>query len=304
MSTPVSTSGIDPHPSCPVCTDVARPSGIQKDEFRVYHCDGCTHRFVNLATSPAHVETIYDDSYFFGGGDGYPNYLELEAVVAAHARQYTQLTESLLGDAIRERLGHPVVGQRPRMLDVGAAAGFTMSSFAKAGWTTLGVEPNDSMARFGRDKLNLDIHTGPLENLPSVEPVDLVAMIQVLPHLYDLHAALSRAREVTRPGGHWLIETWNHRSLTARVTGRNWHEYSPPSVLHFFSPDSLIKLAADYGMSLVQQGRPRKRVTGAHAHSLLRHKFGLLSLPSRIIPARAVLPYPAEDLFWMVFSRD
>ena len=76
-------------------------------------------------------------------------------------------------------------------------------------------------------------------------------MIQVVAHFHDLQSAFSAAAEHTRPGGHWLIETWNCRSLkAARFFGSEWHEYSPPSVLQWFTPTSLERLSSNYQREL------------------------------------------------------
>ena len=62
---------------------------------------------------------------------------------------------------------------------------------------------------------------------------DLVTMIQVLPHFYDLHQALQSAADVTKPQGYWLIETWNRDSMSAKLFGSEWHEYKGCFILNF-----------------------------------------------------------------------
>ena len=172
------------------------------------------------------------------------------------------------------------------------------------------------MAAFGREQLGVNVQAGTLETLSQVFPdrtYDLVSMIQVLPHFYDLHQALRSAAAVTREGGHWLIETWNRDSLSAKILGSHWHEYSPPSVLHWFSPQDLQLLARQYGFEVVAQGRPQKWIKGSHVKSLLAYKFdtlpggrsvkAFLKAFLRLIPDRLQLPYPSEDLFWMLFKK-
>lgn len=111
----------------------------------------------------------------------------------------------------------------------------------------------------------------------------------------------------TESDGAWLVETWNGASFTARLFGPNWHEWSPPSVRHVFTPQSLDRLAASYGMSRIASGRPKKTLIASHAKSLLKEK-ALTSFPARVlalaagpIPNDVTLPYPAEDLFWALY---
>ncbi len=95
------------------------------------------------------------------------------------------------------------------------------------------------MANYACQQLGVQVNVGTLEDARLTDEFDLLTFIQVVGHLYDLHRAFEVAESLTRSGGHWLIETWNHRSLTARMMGRRWHEWSPPSVLQWFSPESL-----------------------------------------------------------------
>src|ERR1041384_3040675 len=121
------------------------------------------------------------------------------------------------------------------MLDVGAAAGFILKGFIDEGWHGTGLEPNERMAAYGRQHLELDLRCGPLENFDektgekSDEKFDLVSMIQVAAHFYQPRKAFENAARLLAPNGHLLIETWNRGSFSARVLGRHWHEYSPPS---------------------------------------------------------------------------
>ena len=100
--------------------------------------------------------------------------------------------------------------------------------------TGVGLEPNGAMTDFGREDLGLDMRQGTLESFDSSEKFDLVSMIQVVAHFYDPRAAFEKAAGLLDENGCLLIETWDRESVSARVFGKNWHEYSPPSVLHWF----------------------------------------------------------------------
>jgi SAM-dependent methyltransferase len=196
-----------------------------------------------------------------------------------------------------------------RLLDVGCAAGFIMQGLQDAGWTVEGIEPNEHMAKYARLQ-GLDVKTGTLEDFHSQARFDLITMIQVVPHFYNLRRALEAAKTVTKPGGFWLIETWDRESFLARLFGKSWHEYSPPSVLHYFSSGGLIQMVTRYGFTLSARGRPDKRLNGSHAKSLLNHSLfqfssnWLFRTGLKLIPDQLELPYPALDLFWMLFQRD
>ena len=165
------------------------------------------------------------------------------------------------------------------------------------------------MAEYARSRLGLHVEAGTIEQYETADRFDLVAMIQVVPHFRDPRSALESAAAWVRPGGHLLIESWDRGSWMARGMGRYWHEYSPPSVLHWFTREGLSRLAAEAGLREVARGRPRKRLSAGHAKSLLRYKYGetaagrLLVGTLGVLPDGLTLPYPADDLFWMLLRR-
>lgn len=320
-STTAPGSRPDPMP-CPLCAGDGRRLFVAHG-YPVLDCCRCHHRFAGLAPADNHVATVYDDSYFDGGGAGYDDYLAEGGILTAHGRRYADLLA-----------GHGI--NAGRVLDIGASCGFIMKGLASRGWNGIGLEPNATMATRGRALTGIDIRIGTAEGLPAaVTPqpqgpgagaaaaaddsgsrmppegsFDLISLVQVIAHFHDPKLALSRLRARTRPGGWWLIETWDHASLSARLAGRHWHEYSPPSVLHWFTRNTLTALLADYGLKVVAHGKPRKYLRGSHARSLLEHKLahsgpGRLLLPlTRRIPESAAIPYPANDLFWLLCRCD
>jgi SAM-dependent methyltransferase len=264
--------------------------------YWILECSRCGHRFAELARDPEHVHRTYSDDYFEGGGAGYPDYLAEGALLRQRGRAYAV------------RIARYVTPGR--MLDVGAAAGFFLQGFTDEGWTGSGLEPNSRMAAYGRTQLGLDVDVGSLEGYTPPVAFDLVSMVQVVPHFYDIRRAFQVAADATRPGGWWLIESWDRDSYAARVCGRRWHEYSPPSVLNWFSKASLLAYAAGFGFREVASGRAVKWISGAHVKSLVAHTAGRSPLSRcirqavRLVPDRLAMPYPGDDLFWVLLKKE
>jgi SAM-dependent methyltransferase len=264
---------------------------FQAHGFWIRDCKLCGHRFAEIPADENHVRQIYDDSYFNGGGAGYNDYLSEKDLLVGRGQTYAKLLKKYASTG--------------EMLDVGAAAGFLLKGFTDSGWQGQGIEPNANMARFARENLGLSVKVGTLETLPTDKKFDLISMIQVVAHFYDVPSAFENAVKLLKKDGFLLIESWNRESLTARFFGQNWHEYSPPSVLHWFSPRSLSEFAGKYGFEKIANGRPSKWISGAHAKSLLKHKLGNspLSWPLKLVPDKLNFPYPAEDLFWLLLRK-
>ena len=278
---------------CPIC------QGSGEEVFRVsdipvVNCADCDHRFAGLKVDESHTLRTFGDEYFTHGDHGYTDYLADGKSVLEVGRRYAKLMSR-----------HTAAG---RMLDVGAAAGFVMKGFHEHGWEVMGLEPNATMASEARNQFGFEVLAETMENNSLHGKFDLINMTQVVAHFNDTRLAFEQAAELTADRGYWLIETWNYRSLTARAFGRMWHEYCPPSVTQWFTPTSLRKLAEQFEMVQVAQGRPRKVIGGEHARSLLAYTMkrvglGFLNPCARIIPANMVLPYPGEDAFWMLLQR-
>lgn len=272
---------------CPLCQGESKTAFVVKG-YSLRDCKKCTHRFAEVAAGRDHARTVYDDSYFSGGGAGYSNYLLEREMLRQRGRMYAKKLSRY--------------AERGKTVDVGAAAGFILKGFLDEGWRGMGLEPNERMTAYGREKLGLNMQCATLETFESREKFDLITMIQVAAHFYEPRKAFETASRLLNNKGHLLIETWNRNSFSARILGKHWHEYSPPSVLQWFSLESLTAFLKTIGFEKVTHGRPAKKISGDHARSLLRYRLGD-SFVLKLIPERMYFPYPAEDLFWALYRK-
>lgn len=284
---------------CAVCGG-ASAHVFDKDGYAISACGDCGHRETAAAHAPGdHLRAVYGDGYFFGGGAGYDDYTAEAALLRRRGRDYARLVRR-----------HAPYG---RVLDIGAAAGYLLKGFEDEGWRGTGIEPNARMCALGRDQLDLKMIEGDAETLAGRDDLagrfDLVTMIQVIGHFHDPRAAVAGAASALRPGGHLLVEYWDRESFVAELLGRHWHEYSPPSVLHWFARKDLDRLFAGAGLAFEDGGRPGKKLAAGHAKSLLRHKLGggalarLAMSPLALLADDTVLPYPAVDLRWALYRK-
>lgn len=277
---------------CPLCGKQGR-ARFKKRDLTILECTNCHHQFWKPTNLEAHVAETYGDDYFQGSSAGYLDYVGEETIQRASARYYTRMLTR-----------HTRPG---RMTDVGAACGFFVKEFSDAGWCACGVEPNSSMRDFGQKKFGIDLPAAQLDDLPSSDRVDLISVIQVISHLIDPRQTLTTIHNRLLPGGLLLIETWDRSSLAARLSGEGWHEYNPPSVLHWFSRASLQKLVEEHGFEKVSQGIPRKRIQLGRAAKMIRHSTEnsiigrWLTWPLVLAPSNLAVPYFLGDAFWMLF---
>jgi len=266
-----------------------------KNGYPIMECKKCARRFAVIRDPEKHLSQVYSDEYFFEGNDGYPNYLEEKDILFQYGLNYAKIVEKYTKPG--------------KVLDVGCAAGFIMKGFESKGWESFGVEPNNTIASYGKNELHLNIHTGSFESFDTLNKFDLIAMIQVIGHFYDIDKALKNISQLSEHHGLVLVESWNMDSFIARIFGKNWHEYSPPSVINWFSEVSLIKLFKEYGFEKIDSGFPAKRITLKHALSLVEHDVPNVFFKKRIFDflgnsfGNLVIYYPPVDVKWYLFRK-
>ena len=281
---------------CTICNSDKTKLGFIKNGYRILHCINCTHVFTDFIPTLTELNEIYSDDYFFKGGAGYEDYTLEKNMLIKRGEYYAEKIRRWMTPG--------------SVLDVGAAAGFILKGFENKGWQGMGVEPNHSMSEYGKNEVKVNILNGTIETVDIKDTFHLVTIIQVMAHIYDLHNSMKKINSFLKSGGYVLIETWNKDSITARVFGRSWHEYSPPGTLNYFSKKTLDILMLKHNFYKVAEGIPRKSIHSRHAKSLIRHKLleskGLKwAIPfTSLIPGNMILPYPSEDLFWVLYKKN
>lgn len=266
-----------------------------KGGYKIFECIKCGHRFSEIKNVETHVERVYSDEYFFEGKDGYPNYLNEKDILYNYGTWYAKIISKYTKPG--------------KVLDIGCAAGFILKGFKEAGWDSYGIEPNETMADYGRKELNLNISTVSLETYENSQQFDLINMIQVIGHFYDLDKAMEKVTGLLNENGLVLVESWHMKSNIARLLGRHWHEYSPPSVVQWFSDKTLAELFHCYGFELVAKGYPAKKINIRHALSLIEEKIFNFIFKKKIfnslthILGNFDLNYPPLDLKWYIFRK-
>lgn len=282
--------------NCPVCASNNTEIKFLKNGYRIVSCHTCSHLFTDFKPTEEEVHQYYSDDYFFKGGAGYEDYTLEKDILIKRGSYYA--------DKIKKYI------RAGKLLDIGAAAGFILKGFEESGWTGMGVEPNGRMAEYGTNIVGVHVEKGTIESVELKEKFDLVLLIQSVAHISDIRNVIRKIHKLLKPNGFVLIETWDKDSLTAKILGKHWHEFSPPGTLNYFSKKTLNKLMFDNNFSNVEHGTPKKKIHSAHAKSLIKHKLGesrrlswMAGLTS-LIPGNLVLPYPSEDLFWALYKRN
>jgi SAM-dependent methyltransferase len=129
------------------------------------------------------------------------------------------------------------------LLDVGAARGDFMAAMRGRGWSVTGIEPSPTENPHG---LRIVRQRFPEECDLEPESFDVVTAWAVFEHLHDPAAAFQHVASLLRPGGVFIVEVPNLRSISSRLA----HFEDVPRHLHFFSPTTLRRYADRAGLSV------------------------------------------------------
>lgn len=280
--------------SCPVCAaDAVRPK-LRKDGVDILQCRRCGLAWwePGPGVDPA---ALYDAGYFASreAGVGYDDYAGLEAPLRRTV------------SARLSRLGAPAAGER--LLDVGAAYGFTSSEAMRAGWRVAAVEISREAAARAAGILGRRIVAGSALALPFESGAFSVATLwDVLEHLPDPHRAASELRRVLRPGGRLALTTGDVGSAVARLSGRRWHLYTLPEHLFFYSRESLRRLLAAHGFRVERMAAEASWYPAGYLVERLRKTLlrRAATRPARWPGARVPLPVNLFDVVSVTAVRE
>jgi SAM-dependent methyltransferase len=150
---------------------------------------------------------------------------------------------------------------RGRLLDLGCWVGFLLAEAQARGWRTLGVEPSQFAADYARERLGLEvINAGLFEaELPDRE-FAAITMGDVIEHLVDPGAALTRIGQLAAPGAVLWLALPDAGSPLARALGRRWWSVLPTHV-QYFTRESISRLLERCGFEVLELATAPKAFT-------------------------------------------
>lgn len=150
-----------------------------------------------------------------------------------------------------ERMTGPANGRS--LLDIGAYIGVFVDVAAQSGWDAWGVEPSDWAAATAQAN-GLHVVTG-TQDAPELtgRQFDVITMWDVIEHVDDPMAEMTKAYHLLKPGGLLVMHTMDIDSLTARLMGPRW-PWLMDMHLHYFSQKTMVRMLQKIGYEVVWSG--------------------------------------------------
>lgn len=168
-------------------------------------------------------------------------------------------SDSMHADVVR------LVGDAPRVLELGPATGYMSRVFSDRGSAVVGIEIDSNMAEraaeFCERMIVGDLDTLDLAAELGDDRFDAIVAADVLEHLKDPLGVLTRLRPFVKPDGCFVISVPNIAHGSVRLALLSGHfEYQELGLLdsahlHFFTRESLERLLDDAELGLAELHR-------------------------------------------------
>ena len=255
--------------ACPVCASTQARWAAEHRELRIARCKECGHGYVWPVPNADFLDAIYRNLAYYQGSEGTIGFRDYASLEPARKRMFTRHLMKIEAE----------VGTG-RILDVGCATGDFLKVARGRGWQVLGADPSVARAQVEADGIVL---VGTTVHDAEVEPgsLDAVTFWDVLEHVTDPVADLTRACALLRPGGVLALTVPDSANLVARASGRRWFGYKTAGEhLQFFTAASLSMALRNAGLSV----RSRRSTTWACTVGFLADRAGLyLGPPGRLL---------------------
>lgn len=244
MSAATATAIAPQRLACPLCSRSLAP----RREPWVFFCDRCDYWGSTLQPVTHRLE---EDAFLANSRDEDNPIGFLDDIRTANFRT-----------VLNHVRNHLEPGRRA-LLEVGCGPGLFLTAARSTGFSAVGIEPYEGMARRGL-KEGLDIRMGLFPDcLGATETFDVVVFNDVFEHLPDAPAVLRTCFRHLAPGGLLAINIPNSHGLYFRVANaaaawgvsgpweRMWQKHFFSPHLHYVSPGSLGRLCAAAGFEPV-----------------------------------------------------
>lgn len=293
-STPAVTVTRGMNDPCVICGSTSHRQFLRQGQASIVACRECGLRYVDPMPSTSAVRALYSDDYF-----------RSESPLARGYENYEADADNLRA-TFRDRLRLlPRPAKDARLLDVGAAAGFFVEQARLAGWDAEGLEPNESAAKYARERLEVRVRAGSLDDVHyPAESFAAVTLWEVIEHLPAPRELIREIARILQPGGLLALSTPDAGSAVARLSGRRWLGWKKiPEHVFFFDRATLERLLSEEGFDIVSRRHVALIVRLDYAMQRLGALLGLplLGRIPRVLGRLPVRINPLYDL--MIVAR-
>ena len=222
------------HKACIVCKsqDIFQKYIIKG--FHIFQCKQCALLFVAEQLSREELDTYSKNEI---AGEQEFTYVDQDNIENLNF-YYRRLAEMINQGRAKGKI-----------LDVGCSAGYFLDCMP--GWERYGIEPVTFQAETARCKYPGNIHNGILEDCKfAPEYFDVITLQDSLDHMTDPVAAITKCRQLLKPGGLLVVKVHDISCLFGKVMGKKFYVFVPPFHLSYFNRKNLLAMLNTRGFKV------------------------------------------------------
>lgn len=213
------------HSFCPICGGRDLQYRYTINDFSFVRCLACKLLFVKERCSQEELDINY------GADEGVTvedDKVYLDQENAENLKYYYRNLRSFILNKI----------SAGKILDVGCNAGQFLDEME--GFERYGIDRSPSHGKIAKEKYGENIFIGTFEDYQAPNFLfDCITIQDVLDHMVDPLEALKKCNKLLKPNGVLVVKVHDMSSLFARIMGRRFYAFIPPTHLFYFSRTAL-----------------------------------------------------------------
>jgi len=208
---------VEPSPVCPHCGS-KELSVVQRKQLvlELKECLQCKMMFLHPFGNSEKLKQFYQTEYNEGLATDLPSDEELPRMLKRGFRN--QAGDYAVQIGMLQALG---AKSGDKILEFGSSWGYGCWQMQEAGFKVQGFEISKPRAKFGREKLSLNL-VDEFSNIDS--GIDFFLSYHVLEHVPDVPLVLNLARKILKPGGFCVLITPNGSSSRRALDPKDYHK--------------------------------------------------------------------------------
>lgn len=230
--------------NCPSCKhshfenhSICKDYSVSGESFALVKCQNCMLIFTNPRPAPDQLAKFYESDTYISHTDKANSLVNLLYKIV---RSYTlRRKRTLIEKHIKEGM----------ILDYGCGTGDFLKECKAAGWSTVGIEPNENARTISKKKTLQTIH--PSIDKMKEQEFDVITAWHVVEHIAELRSTLKKLKKRLSTAGHMIIAVPNAHSHDCHEYKDYWAAYDVPRHLYHFTQESLSALAKSLDLKVV-----------------------------------------------------
>ena len=231
--------------SCPICGYSGKHTlSAKKFEFSKCRHKDCGHVYVDPLPSTEELNVFYAKNT-----SGLEN-SDSWTMVDDYVNNPHLVHKFYEGNRIKFLKRKGYLSSEMAVLDVGCSTGMFLRVLKDQGYEdVMGVDVSLEQVTHCREVNKIPAFRS-LSEIPEDKCFDLVSLYAILEHVPNPVELVEQSVRRVKINGHLIVDVPNYRSLYRMLTGKRWLWLIPPVHLQYFTPKSIVKLAADSGTEI------------------------------------------------------